>query len=204
VTALGRANYADALGEYYTAFFGLSIGLERLAKLVLVAGLCSTNGGELPAQAVVRKFGHKLAVLCDATDDVAQRRQLELQYPRPVGGIPVKIVECLDNFADANRGRYANFSELGDPDLGENEPIQVWWTEVADSILEAHYYGTATQRRVDGNADEVHQLIAPFSSVLFVNEVNELMDSPRQASLRTGQAEIVQRYGRYYTLTVVR
>jgi hypothetical protein len=34
---LGRANYANKFGEYYTAFFGLSIGLERLAKLVLVA-----------------------------------------------------------------------------------------------------------------------------------------------------------------------
>ena len=39
-TALGRANYADNIGEYYTAFFGLSVGVERLAKLILVR----TNG----------------------------------------------------------------------------------------------------------------------------------------------------------------
>jgi hypothetical protein len=28
VTSLGRANYADNMGEYYTALFGLSVGLE--------------------------------------------------------------------------------------------------------------------------------------------------------------------------------
>jgi len=30
-TVLGKANYADQMGEYYTAFFGLSVGLERLS-----------------------------------------------------------------------------------------------------------------------------------------------------------------------------
>ncbi|MCM4863688.1 hypothetical protein MMS55_29130 [Escherichia coli] len=25
-TAIGKANYADKIGEYYTAFFGLSVG----------------------------------------------------------------------------------------------------------------------------------------------------------------------------------
>jgi hypothetical protein len=36
-TALGRASYGNGFGEYYTAFFGPSIGIERLAKLILVA-----------------------------------------------------------------------------------------------------------------------------------------------------------------------
>jgi hypothetical protein len=45
VTALGRANYADKKGDYYTAFFGLSIGLERLVKLILVADYAISNSG---------------------------------------------------------------------------------------------------------------------------------------------------------------
>lgn len=44
-TAIGRANYADKMGEYYTAFFGLSVGLERLSKLILVARYAIENRG---------------------------------------------------------------------------------------------------------------------------------------------------------------
>jgi hypothetical protein len=47
-SALGKANYADQMGEYYTAFFGLSIGLERLSKLILVADFAITNDGKMP------------------------------------------------------------------------------------------------------------------------------------------------------------
>jgi hypothetical protein len=52
VTALGRADYATGLGEYYSAFFGLSIGLERLAKLVLVADYAISNHSQMPPQAL--------------------------------------------------------------------------------------------------------------------------------------------------------
>lgn len=31
-TALGQANYANQKGEFYRAFFELSVGMERLAK----------------------------------------------------------------------------------------------------------------------------------------------------------------------------
>ena len=66
VTALGRANYADKKGEYYTAFFGLSVGLERLAKLILVADYVISNSGQMPEERVVRRFGHKLVELMQA------------------------------------------------------------------------------------------------------------------------------------------
>jgi hypothetical protein len=60
VTALGRASYADKLGEYYTAFFGLSVGLERLCKLALVADHAISHNGGMPQEGVVSRFGHKL------------------------------------------------------------------------------------------------------------------------------------------------
>src|ERR1700744_6232637 len=70
VTALGRANYADKKGEYYNAFFGISIGLERLAKLILVADHAISNSGQMPDEKVVKKFGHKLVALSNAADAI--------------------------------------------------------------------------------------------------------------------------------------
>ena len=144
---MGRANYADNIGEYYTAFFGLSVGVERLAKLILVTDYTVSNGGQMPEQPVLRKFGHKLVELIDAADAVAQKNKLKLVYPRPTDAIGAKILECLDAFADASRGRYANFATLGDPTLGQEEPIHKWWDEVAELILKEHYYDSQLQKR---------------------------------------------------------
>lgn len=203
-TALGRANYADKTGEYYTAFFGLSVGLERLAKLILVADHAISNGGQMPGQDVVRKYGHKLADLMDAADAVAAKHALKLDYPRPATAVSTKIVECLDAFADASRGRYANFAALGDPNLGQDEPIRKWWSEVAELVLAEHYHGKPVQERVEGRARAVDALMSPISMVLHINETGDAMQDVLSSSIRTGQTDLVQRFGRYYALTVVR
>ncbi|OHU20984.1 hypothetical protein BKG76_09665 [Mycobacteroides franklinii] len=203
-TALGHANYADLTGVYYTAFFGLSIGLERLCKLILVADHAINHQGELPTQKFVKSYGHKLTILCDKVEEIANNHQLEIRYSRPKNEITSSILNCLDAFADAGRGRYANFAELGDPNLSQDEPIANWWNDVAEAILTKHYYGKRAQQGVESRAALAHALLAPYSSVLFVNETNDVMTTPLDASIRTGQAELVQRYGRYYALTIAR
>jgi len=71
VTALGKATYASGMGEYYTAFFGLSIGIERLSKLVLIANHVLRSNGQLPDKTTVRQFGHNLVKLLDEVERVA-------------------------------------------------------------------------------------------------------------------------------------
>jgi hypothetical protein len=204
-TALGRANYADQTGEYYTAFFGLSVGLERLAKLILVTDHALLNKGELPQQSVVSQFGHELSALMDAAEAVQLRHAVNVRYPRPQTEISKKIIECLDAFADARRGRYANFAALGDPNLGDEfEPIRKWWTEVAELILQEHYYGKPAQKRIEDSAQIVATAMSGYTSVLYVNETGDAMQDLHSASARTGQTELVQKFGRYYTLTIVR
>jgi len=203
-TALGKANYADQMGEYYNAFFGLSVGLERLAKLILVADYAISHNGSMPEEKVVRKFGHKLLDLADAVDVVSLSSNLNLNYSRPKSPISKNILECLDAFADARRGRYANFASLDDPNLTSEEPIRKWWDTVAEAILQYHYYGRKAQERVEGNANIIDSIISPFSMVLFTDESGSTMQDVKSASIRTGQTEIVQKYGRYYVLTIVR
>lgn len=203
-TALGRANYADKIGEYYTAFFGLSVGLERLAKLILVADYSISNKGQMPSERVVRKFGHNLVDLMDAADASATNHALKIRYARPTAPISTKIIECLDAFADAGRGRYANFAALGDPNLGQEEPIRKWWGEVAELILKEYYYGKPIQAQVEGRASVIDTLLAPVSMVLHINEAGDAMRDVRTSSIRTGQTDLVQRHGRYFVLTVAR
>lgn len=204
VTAIGKANYADQFGEYYTAFFGLSVGIERLAKLIYVADYAMANGGRMPSEQRIRDFGHRLRDLVAAADRVAVARKARLRYSRPTNAITSEILVCLDAFADASRGRYANFRSLEDPARESHEPVRRWWDVVATAILTTHYNGTPTQARVDTNARIAHAALSPFSSVLYITESGAPMRDVFTASVRIGQARIVQKYGRYYTLLLVR
>lgn len=204
VTSLGRASYGDMMGEYYTAFFGLSVGLERLAKLILVVDHAISSNGTMPNENLIKKYGHKLARLLDAVDGIETKHSLNLPYKRPADDISDKIIDCLDAFADATRGRYANFAVLGDPNLGQHEPVQLWWDDVATLILERHYKGKKVQANTEARADMLHEMLAGYSKVLNVNESGELMHDVHTASLRTGQTEVAQRFGRYYALIVIR
>lgn len=204
VTALGRANYADKIGEYYTAFFGLTVGFERLAKLIIVADYSISHGGEFPKQQHVSSFGHRLNELVTVVDDVSKKHNLNLRYNYPTEPISWRIIECLDSFADARKGRYANFASLGDPNLGQDEPVSKWWDSVAEMILDKHYYGQEAQRRVESRAEMVCMTMSKDSMVLHTSETGEPLKDIFSASVRTGQTEFVQGYGRFYTLLVAR
>jgi hypothetical protein len=204
-TALGRASYADGFGEYYTAFFGLSIGIERLAKLILTADHAIEHGGALPEQAVVRKFGHKLMALVEKADQIATKHGLALEYPKPGDSICWAAVDCLDAFADASKGRYANFEQIGNPAFDpNNEPVNRWWINVVEPIFDKHYRGKSAEAGVQERAAIIDAMVGSASFVRHINEQGAMMTNVATASERTGKTEWAQKYGRFYTLSVVR
>jgi hypothetical protein len=204
-TALGRANYAEGFGEYYTAFFGLSIGIERLAKLILIADFVLENAGALPDQSVVRKYGHKLEMLLKKVDEVATKHDLARRCRKPTDQISCNAMKCLDAFADASKGRYANFEAIGNPHFNAaEEPVNKWWSEVVEPILTKHYRGTSREAGVKGRAATIEALVGDISFVQFSTELGGQMKDIATSSERTGQTKFAQKYGRFYTLKVVR
>jgi hypothetical protein len=204
VTALGQANYADKAGEYYNAFFGLAVGLERLAKLILVAHHAITHNGEMPEEKTIRAYGHKLEELMKAVDSIVATKSLALTYPRPSDEICKKIVKCIDSFADAKVGRYANFAILDSKNAAGHEPIGVWWKDVAEPILRKYYYGKPAQVKVEAKAKIFDTMNSDSTMVQFTNETGGAILDLESAFVRTIQTEFVQKYGRYHTLLVVR
>lgn len=204
-TALGRASYATGFGEYYTAFFGLSIGIERLAKLILIADHVLGHAGRLPDQKAVKQFGHKLATLIAEADQIAGKHSLILESPKPNDAISSAIISCLDAFADASKGRYANFEAIGNPSFDlAHEPVAKWWREVVEPILNKHYRGTAAEAGVKARARVIDTMMGDISMVHFFDESGGIMDDVATSSERTGQTKWAQKYGRFYTLSIVR
>lgn len=204
-TALGRASYGSGFGEYYTAFFGLSIGIERLAKLILVADFAMDNAGALPGQTVVRKYGHKLKALIDDVDQIAKKRAIVVPYRAPTDPICTAVINCLDAFSDASKGRYANFEAIGNPNFNAaDEPVNKWWSEVVEPILSRHYRGRKAEAGVKHRAAVIDAMIGEISVVRFTDETGKTMSDVSTASERTGQTIWAQKYGRLYALSVVR
>jgi len=205
VTALGRASYGSGFGEYYAAFFGLSVGVERLMKLILVADYAIENAGALPGQRTVHHYGHDLKKLCERADQIAIKHGLSLDFSKPSDPICWAVIDCLDAFANAAKGRYANFEAIGNPNFdAANEPVNKWWSEVVELILDKHYRGRAAERGVQHYAENINTSIGNISSVLFLDENGRMMTDLQVASERSGHAREAQKYGRFYTLCVVR
>lgn len=204
-TALGRASYASGFGEYYTAFFGLSIGIERLAKLILIADHVLSHGGKLPDQRAVKKYGHGIATLIAEANSISEKHSFKLRFPKPDDPISHAVVSCLDAFADASKGRYANFEAIGNPSFNPaDEPVAKWWREVVEPILTKHYRGKRAETGVKANARLIDAMIGGMTSVNFFDESGGVMDDVATASERAGQSKWAQKYGRFYTLSIVR
>ncbi|WP_156364188.1 hypothetical protein [Sphingomonas sp. Leaf198] len=204
-TALGRASYGSGFGEYYTAFFGLSIGIERLAKLILISNFAMNNNGALPSQAVVKKFGHNISGLIEKADEIAKSRSIVVKHIGPSEPICAAVIECLGSFADASKGRYANFQAIGNPHFDpRTEPVTKWWNDVIEPILDKHYSGRRAEAGVKDRAKFINALIGDMAFVRHTDENGRLMSDVETASERTGQTKWAQRYGRFYTLAVVR
>lgn len=205
VTALGRASYGDRFGEYYTAFFGLSIGTERLAKLILVADYAMNNGGSLPSQRVVRGHGHDIKSMIEEIEAAAKGRGIKELYSTQGSKICAAIVECLDAFASASKGRYANFEAIGNPAFNPaDEPVEKWWTEVVEPILDLHYRGTRAEQDVINRSAMIDLLMGRSAIVRYADETGKSISDISSAVKRSEKAAWAQKYGRFYTLCVAR
>ena len=204
VTSLGRADHSGkGRSEYFRAFLQLSVGLERLAKLILAADYALTHQGSMPNGKYLKDFGHEIKMLLDTVEQIEKTQCLQNGYARPVDALSIAIIDNLDAFADAKRGRYANFSCMNDPAAYQHEPIRKWWAEVSEEILNNHYYGKEIEQRVTENATEIHRIQSP-ALVNYTDESGNPMTDIFSSSVHTGKTEVVQKWSRFYVLFIIR
>jgi hypothetical protein len=177
-------NYAQT-AYYGQAFFALSIGLERAAKLALVVDHALEHGGTFPHHKVLRDYGHKLNELLEQIDEIAKCRghtAAEERLPRTV--IHEGIVKVLSDFA-SNTTRHYNLDLVtGHPRASQqDDPIRAWFDLVITPILAEHY----NPRQHDEhrrNAQRVSYLYSRYASVLYHSERGDVLDNAFDASVQ--------------------
>ena len=134
LTALRRANLGDKKGLFYSAFFELSIGFERMLKLVLILDHMARNQLVPPDGKRVRGYSHKLSALFAGAKVICTARRVIALDGFGQDSLPITILNFLDEFADTS-GRYFNINKLiGDKKQSMSDPIEKWG-EIAHRIM---------------------------------------------------------------------
>lgn len=202
-TAIGKANYVRK-AQYYQAFFALSIGFERAAKIALIADSTLENNGKTLSYEKMKDYGHNLKKLLNATDEISVRRKFEVENHRlPRSQIHVAIIDILNQFAKTSR--YFNIDYLtGSKYLGPNsDPLKLWHKNVTIKVIEMHY----SKKRLEKDelqAEFVDTILSPIMLSRYFMETGEYNNSIKDQSLSLAWSKFSAPYVRMYILQIAR
>ncbi|MBI5846138.1 MAG: hypothetical protein HZB23_15885 [Deltaproteobacteria bacterium] len=201
VTLLGRANHTQ-IGLYLQAFFGLSIGLERMGKLIFIADHAITHGGCFPNDMNLRQIGHDLSKLLTKCEIISNNCGEYHHYKdRPVDNIHREIETIISLFATTYR--YYNLNYIAGSGKNQEDPISLWWDKVVLLICKRHY--SKHQQDIDANYGNVLEHILGNNSVIMhTSEEGNPINDWQALMARRGASRVAQKYGRLYTLQIVR
>lgn len=201
VTVLGRASYHKP-AYYGQAFFALTAGLERAAKLTLVLDHARSSGGSFPKSSELRGYGHNLRSLLEKLDEIAVGAGSSEQLPRTI--IHEAIIDVLTDFA-SNATRYYNLELItGEPRakllIG---PVQAWDERVVSAVAASHY-STRRRKRDEARATAQQHLLGGKMMVRFHTESGAPIDSVYDASRRQSIADAAAPWIRMYVMQIAR
>jgi hypothetical protein len=202
VTALGRAGQSRH-GEYPAAFFGLSIGLERLGKLVVIADYRIERGRFPRNDFLHKKFSHDLVRILDHCESAScARGAVSGRLRRPNDVVHQRIVETLSEFA--KQTRYYNLDLIARGKAANMpEPVGSWWSRVGGPIL-ARHYTTRQMEKDNAIAESLNELLSPYMLIRQHTEASEPTSDLATVMRHSGATRVIQKYGRLYVLQIVR
>lgn len=141
--ALRKANVDDTnKGLFYSAFFELSIGFERLMKLVLVIDHMARNDlCPMTDQELKNKYGHKIESLYKSCVELNERLGKSSDDFYAEGTFEWDIIHFLHEFALS--ARYYNLSKLTNGQR-TNDPLSEWW-----SLLTRVIHSDVSQKKLE-------------------------------------------------------
>lgn len=205
VTTLGKANYAHK-GLYFQAFFDLSIGFERTAKLAIIIDDYIANNKTFPTNKTLKnKYGHNIVALLEKTDQIAESRIHNGKSNRlPCTIIHKGIIKTLSEFAD--KSRYYNLDYLTSRNnvaAQSDDPLKVWYENVIVPILNRHYTKRQKDKHIN-NARIIDAMLSDFALVRFHAEDGHALDTAFDASLQTAQTKFAKSFSRMYVMQIMR
>lgn len=174
-------------GEYYQAFFSLSIGFERMLKVIYIRDYRAKHNGDFPEGEDLKKLSHNLIKLWDEVG----MNKLER--------IHKEILEFLDAFA--GYARYYNIDIMGNRG-GKNQQkgdILERWSHIQKKILDS-----SGKERYMPNNQKFVKMLDEKSVVGIYNLEGQLLTSLSGLIHEEINIEIIQGYSVQYVFEIIK
>jgi hypothetical protein len=168
LTDLRNANLNDK-GRYYTAFFQLATGIERMAKLALILDHMAQNNLRPPGKEYMVALKHDLETLFDAVKTTSQTRGYTFKRSFALSPLSSRMLRFLSEFAKGMR--YANLDALASGNA-QRKPLREW-NQILQDTIETKIQ-VKTRQRVVGQSVAVAKAIQDITLVI----ATDLSDKP--------------------------
>ena len=190
-------------GSYSEAFFNLSIGLERMGKLIFIIDHCYSNQGTFPTDKELRNFGHNLISI------IQHAKKVREKYPTndslanwDDSDIGAAILNCLSQFADGTR--YFNLDFITNGKTKQSvDPVKLWYETVIKPVLNKHYSKEAREKDAL-QARIMGDLMRDISIVRFTAEDGRSINRFDDLTLHAHTGKIGNKWAQLYLLRIVR
>lgn len=127
IDLLLKANLDERkIGNFYSSFFQLTIGIERILKLVVIANHMLENNYKPPTDGELKsKYGHNIKATYLYALSVRNKWGHKKVAPPISGSIEDNILDFLEKFA--NKARYYNLRELNNT-TADRGPLGDWYS----------------------------------------------------------------------------
>lgn len=178
--------------EYYQAFFQLSIGLERLMKIIIIENYLGVEK-KFPSNSILKGYGHKLVNLFDATSKLQTGQYID---PR-LNDISNSILNLLSEFAISTR--YYNLDVLTQGKTKSKDPLVVW-KQIQDKIRGVHKK-RITKKDIYGF--ELAQIVDNKSITRIFDESNNILSKYSEFYRNVYDTDFIQGHATVYTLDLI-
>ncbi|WZL81833.1 hypothetical protein QBE53_01665 [Vallitaleaceae bacterium 9-2] len=147
LNALRKADLYNK-GLYYQAFFSLSIGIERLLKIIIINKYRANHDEVFPTDINPRVFGHDLIKLCEYIGIKFESNPLH-----------IKMVTFLNDFA--KKSRYYNIDSMMNTNVKYDDPLSDWY------LLSEDILNSSKKKNIIQNKQEFANIIDSVSLIRF-------------------------------------
>lgn len=132
--AVLNSNISDVeRGNFYIAFFQLSIGFERIMKIALILDYMNNNNLEMiPIDVLKKEYNHGIIKLYNKCKIISKKYEEDKMLFIGEAEFEYNILTLLNDFALGSR--YSNINELANKE-GTEDPLCFWWNNVLQDII---------------------------------------------------------------------
>lgn len=161
LTLMRKSNFITT-GYGLQAFFMITIGLERLLKLILIYDFRRNNNNQFPNKGYLKKFSRNISDLFEKALEIADYNELhDLKSEVQKDPIYKQIIEFLSRFA--KYARYNNLDQLEGNACQEIVPLDDWDEVINQEILQRHFKASPQHKKA------IAEIGSKISDLLLVN-----------------------------------